>query len=181
MKKAEMKQMAALAVEDVEALVREMCIASVRHDEALARMNEEIERARQNHEPELTATQATWDNLFASVQIWAEAHPELFASRKSIAMVHGTVGFRTGQPSLRPVRGMTWEKVVDALRQIAPAFVRRREEADRQALAAAAAEDGGTELLGRIGLRLHQEQRFFVDPNKDAAKIEQAKPAKGAA
>jgi len=176
MKKAEKKLMAALAVEDVEAMVREMCIASVRNDEAVAKMNEEIARARERHEPDIAAAQATWDDLFARVQIWAEAHPDLFASKKSLAMVHGTVGFRTGQPTLKLKRGITWEGVVETLKRMAPAYVRCEESADRQALVAREAE-----FLAKIGLERNQAERFFVEPNKEAAKLEQAQPSGSAA
>ncbi len=172
MTKADQKKAAAMTAEDIEALVREMCLASVRNDEAVARMNEELARVRERYEPDIAATAATWAGLFETVQAWAAANPDLFASRKSIVMVHGTLGYRTGQPTLKPIKGMTWEKVVDVLKRTMPAYVRTKEEADKQGLIAAAeAGEMGEENLRTLGLRRHQEERFFVDPNKESVEI----------
>jgi phage host-nuclease inhibitor protein Gam len=172
MTKADQKKAAAMTAEDIEALVREMCLASVRNDEAVARMNEELARVREQYEPEISATAATWSGLFETVQAWAAAHPEQFTDRKSIVMVHGTVGYHTGQPTLKPIKGMTWEKVVEVLKQTMPGFVRTKEEADKAGLIAAAeAGELGEENLRTLGLRRHQEERFFVEPNKEAVEI----------
>jgi phage host-nuclease inhibitor protein Gam len=87
-------------------------------------------------------------------------------------MVHGTVGYRTGQPTLKPIKGMTWEKVVEVLKQTMPGFVRTKEEADKAGLIAAAeAGELGEENLRTLGLRRHHEERFFVEPNKEAVDI----------
>jgi phage host-nuclease inhibitor protein Gam len=170
MTKAEQKKAAEMAAEDIEALVREMCLASVRNDEAVAQMNEDLARVRERYEPEIAATAATWGALFETVQAWAAAHPETFATRRSIVMVHGTLGYRSGQPTLKPIKGMTWEKVVEVLKRTMPGFVRTKEEADKQGLIAAA-DEIGEENLKTLGLRKHQEERFFVEPNKESVEI----------
>lgn len=170
MTKAELKRAAAMGREDIEAAVREMCIASVRADEATARMNEELAIVRQRYEPEISAQSVVFKDLYARVESWALAHQEQFAPLKSIALVHGTIGFRTGQPMLKPVKGMTWEKVLEVLKRMMPAYVRVREEVDKAGLIAAA-DEIGDENLGTIGLRRHQDERFYAEMNKEAVRL----------
>lgn len=169
MTRKEKEQAARMTRADVEAAVRELCIASVRIDETAAQMNADLARVRERYEPELAALRQTWEDLFARVEAWAQAHPEEFAGRKSIVMVHGTIGYRTGQPTLKPVKGMTWERVLDVLRRIAPAYVRVKEEPDKQALLTL-----GEENLGTLGLKIEQAERFYVEPNKESVKMEVA-------
>jgi phage host-nuclease inhibitor protein Gam len=176
MTKTEKMRAAAMGRAEVELLVRELCFASVAIDESTAKMNEELAQVRSRYEPELAAQRATYEGLFAMAEEWAAAHPQEFASRKSIAMVHGTVGYRTGQPTLSPIRGMTWQKVLGVLKSLQPAFVRVKEEIDKQGLTAAAA-DLGEENLKTIGLRLTQAERFYVDVHKEAATAPEAPPA----
>lgn len=169
MNKKQQEQAARMTREDVEAAVRELCIASVRHDEAQARMNEAIALAREQYEPDLAALKAQWDEVFARVEAWAEAHKDEFARKKSLVFVHGTIGFRVGNPTLKPVKGMTWEKVLDALKRIAPAYVRVKEEPDKPGLLGL-----GEENLGTLGLRVEQQERFYAEPAKDSVKLEVA-------
>ncbi len=92
-------------------------------------------------------------------------HPEEFASRKSVVLVHGTVGFRTGQPALKTVAGVTWEKVLAALKRRAPEFVRVKEQPDKEALL-----ELPPERLESFGLRVEQAERFFAEMNKEAVR-----------
>lgn len=170
MTKKEKEQIAKLSREDIEAVVRHMCIASVRHDEALARMNAAIARAKENYEPDLAALAATWDQLERKVEFWASAHPELFASRRSIEFVHGTIGFRLGQPALKPKSGLTWAKIIERLREIAPAYIRTKHEADKDSLIKLPKEE-----LSGLGLVRAQAERFFVDAKKEAVELGGAK------
>lgn len=171
MTKSEKAKIEKMTRADIEGFVREMCLASVRADEATARMNECLALARQRYEPEISALNATYANLYATVEEWAASHAAEFAPLKSIAMVHGTVGFRTGNPTLKPTKGMTWEKVLEVLKRLMPAYVRIKEEVDKQALTAAA-DELGAENLGTLGLRKVHEERFYVEVNKDAVKCE---------
>jgi phage host-nuclease inhibitor protein Gam len=169
MTKKQKEKAAALTRDDLEAILRQLCLASVHLDEVEARMNEEIARVRTRFEADLNVYGSTYREHEAMAAAWAEAHPDEFASKKSLAFVHATIGFRLGNPTLKPIAGMTWDKVLDLVRRHAPQYVRVKEELDRAALISAAGELGA-ENLKTIGLRPHQEERFFVEPHKDSVK-----------
>lgn len=167
MNKAEKADAARMTREGVEGCVREMCVASVRVDEATAAMNEELTAVRARYEAKVARWMGAFDGLDARVRAWADAHPEEFATKRSIAMVHGTLGFRTGQPTLKPIKGVTWEKVLAALKFNLPHYVRVREDVDREALLGDR-EALGADGLREMGLRVEQQERFFVELNKES-------------
>ena len=169
MTKTDKAKAARMTREDIEAAVRELCIASVRLDEEQARMNLELAAVRERYEPELAALSEIADEQTAIIRAWADAHPEEFATRKSIAMVHGTIGYRTGQPTLKPIRGVTWDKILAILRHNLPHYVRVKEEVDKEAILADR-EQLGDENLKTLGMRVEQAERFFVDVNREANK-----------
>ncbi len=154
---------------EVEHVVREACLASARLDEVVARMNEAIALAKAPFEAETESLKAGYDALEEIALAWAKAHPEEFATAKSVAFVHGTIGFRTGQPVLKPMKGVTWETVLSILRESLPMYVRRTEEVDKQSLLAAR-DELGEENLRMLGLKVTQTERCFLEVDKETLK-----------
>jgi len=167
MTKAEKAKCAKLGREDVEALLGQLCIASVRLDEQNAKMNENLALVRQSFEPEMAAFGIQVEELTEQIRAWADANPQEFVTRKSIAMVHGTLGYRTGTPALKTVRGVTWEKVLALLQVNLPNYIRVRKEVDKEQIITDR-ELLGDENLKTLGVRVEQAERFFVEPNKEA-------------
>ncbi len=172
MRKAEKQRIARMGREDVEGIVRELCLASIRLDEAQARLNETLARAREMYEPEIAALQAQHKELFEIAQVWADAHPELFASRKSLVMVHGTLLYRSGKPTLKTLAGVTWDKVLALLKAMAPEYVKTTQAIEKAKIISdrAALKD----RMRDLGLRIDQAERFDVDLNKDSVEADHA-------
>ena len=103
------------------------------------------------------------DELTATVQRWAEAHPEEFGRLKSIEFPAGVIGFRTGSPKLKPLPKWTFDRVLDALRRTDTwrGYIRVKEEVDKEALLGAKLP--ATELRG-MGLQILQEESFYLTP-----------------
>ena len=80
---------------------------------------------------------------------------------KSKQLNAGTLGFRLGQPSLKTMAKLTWEKVLEILQvNKMKKFIRVKTEVDKQALLASDLDD---ESLKGFGVRRVQEERFFYD------------------
>lgn len=167
MNKAEKKLVVGMSREQVEDVVREMCLAQARLDEQMARMNEELARVRTHYQAELSELGGRYLDLEARARAWADGNPAEFAERRTLMMVHGTLGYRLGQPALKTVKGVTWDKALALLKANLPHYVRVREEPDKEALLA------DREVLGddlrTLGLRVEQAERFFVEVNKEEA------------
>jgi phage host-nuclease inhibitor protein Gam len=97
------------------------------------------------------------------VRAWAEANPSEFNGLKSLDTTHAVIGWRTGQPTLKTLAGWTWDRVLKKLSMFAPAAVRVKEEVNKQQLIAAR-ETLGDELLRDLGVRVVQDESFFVEP-----------------
>ena len=98
-----------------------------------------------------------------ALKAWAEAHPEEFhKGRKSIDFAAGTLGFRTGTPKLKLLRGWNWKKATDAVCQFLPNFIRSVPEVDKEAIIGQREELA--EILPRVGLKVDQDESFFIEP-----------------
>lgn len=151
----------------VEALVGEIALLTIQRDQNMAKMDEELQEVRKQYGESIATVSARIDAGVADLRAWADAHPEEFIGRKSIEMVHGTVGFRTGMPALKTVRGVTWDKVLEKLNAMGlVAYVRAKYEADKEKLLADREEAVG-QLFGQIGVLVKQEETFFVEPKRE--------------
>lgn len=150
---------------EMEDVVREICELSIMEDDVRVRMDEELLRVRENYEALLADLKPRVDRLLERAEAWAEEHPHEFGTRKSIVMVHGTVGYRTGTPKLKTLAKWTWAKVLTVLQAQFPEYVRRREEVDKDRILADRQKLGAR--LPEIGVKVVQEETFFVDPARE--------------
>lgn len=99
------------------------------------------------------------------LKTWSEANPGEFGGKKSLDMTHGKIGFRLGNPQLKTLSKWTWDRVLEALRSagLTP-FIRTKEEVNKQALLDRAQDPTETFPLAGFGLRIAQDEPFFVDP-----------------
>ena len=79
-------------------------------DAQINKINAEIELAcakiREKHADKLAALSNERDQAFETLQSFAtENRAELFTKKKSLDMAHGTIGFRTGTPKLKTLKG----------------------------------------------------------------------------
>lgn len=101
---------------------------------------------------------------------FAEEHrPELLPNEKrskSAETPLSRYGFRTGTPALKPLRKLSWEKIVENIQKLKlTQFLRSTFEVDKQALLTAQTDAP----LSEIGVRVSQEETFFIEPKVDGA------------
>lgn len=150
--------------EQMERLVGDICRLTIFVDQTRTIMDARIMDIREEYEQQLGDADQELTQLMALARDWAEAHPEEFSVRKSIEMTHGTVGFRTGQPALKTVAGWTWARVLELLSE---RYVRVRRDPDKEKLLADR-EAIGADGLRKLGLRVVQEESFFVEPKRES-------------
>ena len=151
---------------DAEAALGKLAELSYRRDMMVAQLDLELKVARENFEYHITAVTAEIDGHFESLNVWADGHPNEFGARKSIDMVHGQLGYRTGQPKLKLLRGWTWERVAAAVQQIVPKYMRVKVELAKDALL----DDRDAfskEQMADIGCSVVQDESFFVTPKQE--------------
>lgn len=169
--------MARIKKKTIEILTRQQAEEAVglagRTQNALNGMRVEMDRKlsaiREQYEGTLDRLQVDLERTVASLEAWALSNPDEFqAGRKSIEFVHGTVGFRTGQPKLKAARGSTWEKVAAKIEALGlDRFLRRKTEVDREAIIAARDTLTAGEMLA-MGVAVAQDETFYVEPKAEA-------------
>ena len=143
-------------------------------DAQIQKINAEIElqcaRIREKQADRLSQLDAEREQAFDVLQAYAvENKAELFAKKKSLDMAHGTIGFRTGTPKLKTLKGFTWASVLQMVREFLPGYVRTSEEVAKDKLLADRDEDGMFDKMSKCGITVTQDETFYVEPKKEEA------------
>ena len=158
--------------------------AYAKADAQQSKITAEIElgcaKLREKHQEKLNTLQAEKDAAFDKLQSYAmENQAELFAKKKSLEMVHGTIGFRTGTPKLKTLKGFTWASALQLVKEFLPGYVRSTEEIAKDRLLSERDADVVNpgdplgpgkplrEVLVRCGISVVQDESFFVEPKKE--------------
>ena len=107
---------------------------------------------------------------FDTLQAYAsENKGDLFTKKKSLDMVHGTIGFRTGTPKLKTLKGFTWASALQLVREFLPSYIRTTEEITKDKLLADRDVEGMCDSMSRCGIQVVQDETFFVEPKREEA------------
>ena len=169
MKRIKLESPAIKTREEMERLVGEICALTIKHDDLKISMDTHLTEVRERYEKMFAEIQPALDAKMALAQDWAEAHPSEFGKGKSVEMVHGVVGWRTGTPKLKTLSGWTWDRVMEALKSIpkfAARYIRRKDEVNKEGLLADR-EALRPEDLRTIGVKVVQEEAFFIQPKRE--------------
>jgi phage host-nuclease inhibitor protein Gam len=147
-----------------EAMAREIVELQIQQRTATNELDAGITSLKQNFEGRLSAINKTLGEKSSVLQAWAEANPSEFQGRKSLDMTHAVVGWRTGQPQAKTLAGWTWDRVLEKILTLGwEPYVRRKEEVNKQQLVADR-ELLKPEELRSIGVRVIQDESFFIEP-----------------
>lgn len=159
-------------LDEVEIMVGEIAVLTINQIKITAAMDAQLSAVRTRYESNLADIAVQLRETREILCSWSQAHPEAFPKgRKSIQFTQGTIGFRTGTPTVSLLnRTWTWKKVLAAIKQFGlDMFVRQAPEIDKDAILAANrnAQDpaGHAEgVLKPIGVKIIKDESFFVDP-----------------
>ena len=84
-------------------------------------------------------------------------------------MTHGTIGYRTGTPKLKTLKGFTWASALNLVREFLPSFIRTTEEIAKDKLLADRDAEGMGEKMAQCGITVTQDETFYVEPKKEEA------------
>lgn len=146
--------------------------ADAKVQQITAKMDGEITKIRDKYQEDLSklteARKLSGDMLEAYA---TENKDELFAKKKSMEMTHGKIGFRTGTPKLKTLKGFTWPAVTNILKEILPDYVRTVDEPAKDKLLADRDLDEVAERLSKCGIMVDQDETFFIEPKKETEEV----------
>ncbi len=159
-----------------------------KNDAQIQKINAEIElqcaKIREKYADKLSTLATERDAAFDTLQSFAtENQYELFTKKKSLEMAHGTIGFRTGTPKLKTLKGFTWASALQLAKKFLPAdYIRQTEEIAKDKLLADRDVDevvvydtpDGSErnttmrdAMAVCGIQVVQDETFYVEPKKE--------------
>lgn len=154
--------------EQMEEAFAEYAKADARAQKIIANMDVQFTRIREKHQDELAALQACKSECFEVMQTFAmENKDELFSRKKSMETTHGVLGFRTGTPKLKTLKGFTWKAVTTLLQEFMPDYVRTVTEPAKDKLLADREAEPARSLFAKVGIQVVQDESFYVEPKKE--------------
>lgn len=149
---------------EADALLGRIGTETAIRDILAADMAKELAAVRTKFEPGIAKVQDSIADKLSALEDWADASREQFGEKKSIELLHGRIGFRSGNPHLELLSKMTWKKVLARLKGKLKRYIREKPEVDRAALLADASRKVDplpASMLSRAGVRLAQDESFF--------------------
>lgn len=116
-----------------------------------------------------------------ALRAWAESNPDQFPKdRKSLDLTSGILGFRTGTPKLALIsRAFTWERVTELLRTAWSQYVRIKEDVAKDLILSDYAQNIlDDQSIRRVGLKVVQDESFYIDPKLADVETRQTVEAK---
>jgi phage host-nuclease inhibitor protein Gam len=158
----------AVSSEQMEQAFGEYAVADAKLAKVNATIDVQMTAIREKYADDIGRLNEVKDKAFDVMQAFALAHKdELFAKKKSMESVHGTIGFRTGTPKLKLLKGFTWGAVTNLLKEFLPAYVRTTDEPAKDKLLADRDCGETASLFGKCGISVTQDETFFVEPKKE--------------
>lgn len=153
--------------DDAELAFAAFAKADAQQSEITAKMDVQITRVREKYAEQLNDLQETKDEAFDKLQAYAENNRDEFGKKKSLEFQHGVLGFRTGTPKLKTLKGFTWASVMGLLKVHLPQYIRVVEEPAKDRLLADRDEPDIVNKFRDVGIYVDQDETFFVEPKKE--------------
>ena len=167
-KKKQVKGPVLQSTDDVDKCLGALATLTVETMDVEAALNAELTAVRDLYQERL---QNLRDDCEAEVMLlkqWAEANPQLFEEKKSMALTYGVIGFRTGNPTVRFLKGVT-EDIAIGLLSAKPEWKDRyvRELVEINKAAIIEDREALKDALADFGLRVTQSETFYADPKME--------------
>ena len=154
--------------EAMEAAFSEFAIADAKLQKINATIDVQLTAIREKYADDIAKLTDKKEKAFDVLQAFAvENKDEIFSKKKSMDSVHGTIGFRTGTPKLKTLKGFTWPSVTNLLKEFLPAYVRTSEEPAKDKLLADRELEDVSSLFSKVGISVTQDETFYVEPKKE--------------
>lgn len=154
--------------EQYEQAFADFAMADAKAQSLTARMDQEMTKIREKYADQLAELNDVKDRSFEVMQTYAmENKDTLFGKKKSLESTHGIIGFRTGTPKLKNMRGYTWAAVTNLCKEFLPQYIRTTEELAKDKLLADRDIPEIAAEFAHIGVQVVQEESFYVECKKE--------------
>lgn len=162
------KVLQGITTTDAEQAFADYAKAESKSEEITGKMEQEITKVREKYQDQLATLKETKDTNFDILMAYAGENAELFKTKKSVDMSHGTIGYRTGQHKLEKLKGFKWDDVIEKLEKYLPDYVRTKKEVNKEGLINERNNEEVSKQFSKCGIEVNQDETFYVTPKKEA-------------
>jgi phage host-nuclease inhibitor protein Gam len=135
-----------------------------------SRMEEEKHLVDSKYQDEITRLRDSMEEQMKMLQVYGQQYKDNWKG-KSLALLHGKIGFRTGNPKLVKDKKFTWDAVTELLKKAFPAFVRTSYEINKEALIAHRDQEEFGKIRESCYVDVTQDETFFVEANTEELSV----------
>jgi phage host-nuclease inhibitor protein Gam len=135
-----------------------------------AKMNEEINKVRSKYTEKITELQEQLEDPQEVLEVFAKEQQETWGKKKSLELVHCTIGFRTGTPKVCKEKKFSWDAVLELVKKsksLAKLFVRTKDELNKEAILSTKDEGVLSQLKQEAYIYIDQEETFYVEAKQE--------------
>ena len=161
----------------LDAVIENIVQLQLNRAELEGSQEQEITAIRQKYRPSLAELERYLTLETTWAETWARQNPGAFNEKRSMACTHATIGFRVTPPRVdRASRKWPWSAIALKLAEVS--WGRRylsipAPEVNKEAVLSDRAELAAPELR-LVGLKIVQEERFFITPHRGAESTDTA-------
>ena len=140
-----------------------------RLDKIEAKMNEEINKVKSKYKDEVTEINEELEEPTQVLEAFAKEQKSNWGKKKSIELLHCTIGFRTGTPKVDKNKKFTWDAIAELLQKnkLFKGFIRTKTEINKDAILAEKNEALLEQLKDECYVEVVQDETFFVALKKE--------------
>jgi phage host-nuclease inhibitor protein Gam len=131
-----------------------------------AEMNTKIQEVKDKFEQDTIAQRSEADLIRTKITDFCKSNSREFTDKKSKDFTHGVIGFRTNPPKVILLnKKYNLKTAIELLKKVFTGdYVRSKEEIDKEKiLSDYASEKLNDDKLAAVGLRVDQDESFYVD------------------
>ncbi|HEV9036929.1 MAG TPA: host-nuclease inhibitor Gam family protein [Puia sp.] len=135
-----------------------------------SKMEEEKQQIDNRFLNEINQQKETMDEQVRLLQVYGQQYKDSWKG-KSLGLIHGKIGFRTGNPKLIKDRKFTWDGVTELLKKAFPSFVRTSYEINKEALIAFRDEKDFEKVRESCYVDVVQDESFYVEADAEELSV----------
>jgi phage host-nuclease inhibitor protein Gam len=135
-----------------------------------AKMEEEKQQIDNKFLGEVARLRAAMEEQVNLLQVYGQHSKDQWKG-KSFDLLHGKIGFRTGNPKLVKDRKFTWDAVTELLKKAFPTFVRTTYEINKEALIAHRDQKEFEAIKDACYVDVVQDEAFYVEANSEELSV----------
>lgn len=151
---------------EVEQLITEYAVEQAKAKAIEAAIEQRVAEIKAEYSDKSATIKTKIKDVTTKLQMYAELNAEDFEKTRSKIFLNGRIGFRKGTQSVRFLRKLKVDAVVELVKKFAPQYLRTKEELNKKDIIANCEELEKDGLLEKMGVKVGQTERFFVEANE---------------